>query len=254
MERLDDTALRRTDKFDELVALGARGYRLLGLVAGVHVVHATLEEDAAGVVDRLDLLIAEAATRQTHLVQTGITSRICVAHDDEGGHILRNAGHALDHGVVAHRAPLVDGCVAADDYPVADGHLAGQRYAVGNDAVAAHHVVVSHVYVGHQQVVVAHDGLTLRGRTAADRHTLADVVVVADLGRRSLTGKLQILGQTRNRGCRMDLATLADAGTVMDHCTRADPTIITNDHVACDVGKGLYGNIFAQLGVGVYKC
>ena len=61
---LNDTSLRATDKLDEFVALGSLGNLGLGLVTTRHVVELALEEDAAGVVDRCDLLIAKATTRE----------------------------------------------------------------------------------------------------------------------------------------------------------------------------------------------
>ena len=56
---LNDTSLRAADELDKLVALGSLGNLGLSLVTTRHVVELALEEDAAGVVDRCDLLIAK---------------------------------------------------------------------------------------------------------------------------------------------------------------------------------------------------
>lgn len=60
---LNHAALRATDKLDKLVALGRFSNLGLGLIATRLIVQLALEQDTAGVVNRLNLLGSEATTR-----------------------------------------------------------------------------------------------------------------------------------------------------------------------------------------------
>ena len=57
---LNDTSLRATDELDKLVALRSLWKLGLGLIATCLVVELALEEDAASVVDRCNLLLSKA--------------------------------------------------------------------------------------------------------------------------------------------------------------------------------------------------
>jgi hypothetical protein len=49
----------------------------------------------------------------------------------------------------------------------------------------------------------------------------------------------------------VDLVALTDTCTIVDYGTGANPAIITNLNVACNVGKRFYRNILTQLCIGV---
>ena len=156
---LDNTALRATNKLNELIALGTLGNLGLGLIATSQVVKLALEQDAARIVDRLNLLVAKAATRKTDLINASVVS-LAISSDDIGWHILSDKRSALNHSVVADMYPLVQCRVATDNNPVAYLDLASKRHAVSDDAVAADNVVVGNVNIGHKQVMVTDDGST----------------------------------------------------------------------------------------------
>ena len=59
---LNNTTLRATDKLDELISLRTLGELSLSLIAACEVVELALEEDAASIVDGVDLLCCEATT------------------------------------------------------------------------------------------------------------------------------------------------------------------------------------------------
>ena len=146
------------------------------------------------------------------------------------------------------------GYVAADNGPIADFDLSGERYAVGHDAVTAYHVVVGDMHVSHNQVVAADDGLAPGGGAPADGDVFADFVVVADFGRRFFTDELQVLRGAGDRSGRMDLAAFADAGSVVDHGSGTDPTVVADHHIAGDVGERLHRYVLSEFRVGMDVC
>ena len=197
----------------------------------------------------VDLLRRESAAAHTDTVDTG--EDVFVRHGNEGRDVLPDQRAALNHRMFADAHPLMHGGMTSYHGPVAHLDLAGQRHAVGKDAVAAHHVIVGDMHIGHQQIVAADHRLAARRRTAGDGHAFADIVVIADLGGRILSLELQILRQAGDRSSRMDFATLADACTVVDDGTRADPAVVADSDVTRYIGKRFYGHVLADHGIGM---
>ena len=141
--------------------------------------------------------------------------------------------------------------VATDDCPIANLDLACQRYAIDNHAMATDLAVVCHVSIGHNQVVATDNGFTLCRRTAIDRSALAHYIVIAQLGSSVLALELQILGNTRDNRTRMNIATLAQTRTVLQHSTCANMAIVADNYVSSNVCKRINRNVSTDLCVGV---
>ena len=141
--------------------------------------------------------------------------------------------------------------VASDDCPIANLNLACQRHTIDDHAVATNLAVVSHVSVCHNQVVATYDRLTLSRRTTIDRSTLAHHVIIAQLGSRILALEFQILRDTGNHRTRMNIATLAQTRTVLQHCTRTNVAIVAYNNICCNVCKGINRYVCTDLGVGM---
>ncbi len=248
---LDNAALRATYKLNQLIALRCLCNLGLGLVTTRQVVKLALEQDAAGVVDRLNLLGSKATARKTHLVDTCIV-RLAICCDDKGRNILRYERTTLNHCVVADMNPLVECCVATDNNPVANLNLSSQRYTICDNAVATNNIVVSNMHIGHKQVVVANNSCATRCCTSRDGYALANIVVVANNGSCLLTGKLQILWQTSDASTRVHLVALTQACTIIDAGVGSNPAIVANDYIALDIGKWLDSYVVTDLCIGMY--
>ena len=197
----DDAALGILHEVDDVLDFGS-DFHVLADFLDAFLQHALRIEQAIGLVDALDGLVAESAAAKAYQVDAREADGL-LAGNHVGRNVLTGAAAALEHDVSAHAAELVEQAGGRDDGKVVDNHLAGKLRGVADDAAVANHAVVTDVHVLHQQVVAAHDGLSLRGRAAADGHILTDGVVVANLGRGVLALELQVLGlwwQWRHRG------------------------------------------------------
>ena len=154
-------------------AAGAVGLEGLAAVAGLEQAFPRVAEGAFG-------LVAEPVAFEPDAVEAADASGVAL-EGHEGGHVMDDAGHAADVGVLADGDEVVDGGGPADVDVVLDEDVARELDGVGDDAVVADHGVVADVGVCHDEVVIAHPGEGLVvGGALMDGDALADVVVVAD--------------------------------------------------------------------------
>ena len=179
-------------------------------------------QQPAGLLERGDLLGAEAAPAQTHHVQP--EEAPAIPHRERvRQHVAGGDRRPADERVRAHAAELVDARQAADRRVVLHLDVARERRPVGEDRVAAHPAVVRDVDLRHEQVRGADPRRAAAGRRpAVHGRAFAEHVAVADLDGGGFVLVLQVLGSEADRAEREEAVALPDPRVAVDHDVRVE--------------------------------
>ncbi len=203
---------------------------------GLGCVEIRAEEEAIGLLERIEALAGEAGALEADGIQT-VAARFA-GRDDfrERRNILGDDGVGADVGVAADAAELLDGRKCADGGVIIHGDVAGESGAVDEDRVAADLRIVADVRVGHDEIAIAEagdaaafDGAAIYGGELAKR------VVVADLERDALIGEREILGIAADYRERVEAIILAEARRALNDGVMIEDAAVTEfDFIAYD--------------------
>ena len=104
----------------------------------------------------------------------------------------------------------------------------------------------------HQQVVAAHMGAALCCRSAVDGHILAYLVVVANLCRRVLARKLEVLRDGTDYSSGEEDVAIADACAVEHSDTVHKHVVVADDHPFVDIAESADFAVLADDGLGMH--
>lgn len=224
----DDSFGGLTDEIQNAVAFGCSRYSSLDLLKRLGGIEVAVIDEAIYILDDMNLIGRETAAVEPDGVDAAESNRFACC-DSVRRYILAGSRAALDHTMRANMRELMHERSSADDGVVIHNDLARQLRGVGHNDIIMQDTVVRHVAVSHNEVVVANDGFSLARRSAMDCDELTEDTVVADDSVCLLAAELEILRYAA------------------DHGVRKDMTIIPDDHIVIDIGKGINSDILAYL-------
>ena len=136
---------------------------------GAYLLYALLDkafavEQAVGIMDVVDQLVAESSAAQSHEVDATVAGGFFTCNDKRRD-VLAETASTLYHHIAADVAELVAEHRCTDDGEIIDNHFSGKFCGVADDASVADDTVVGDVHVLHEQVVRTHLGASLGGGT-----------------------------------------------------------------------------------------
>src|SRR5919112_1579573 len=179
----DDAALRGLDEAEQLFDLRGALYLVADARERLRGVELGGEQEAEGVVQRLDRLLRVAAALHADRVEA-VALRVVADREREGERVLDDDRVTADVSLAPDAAELVDARVGPDVRAVLHLDVAGERRGVRHDDAVADAAVVRHVRLRHDEAVVADGGQ----HPAADRAERPDVRALGQLGARADDG------------------------------------------------------------------
>src|SRR5918993_139766 len=231
---LDDAALGRLDEADEFLDLGRALNLLANLGERLRGVEPGREQEAEGVVQRVDGLLRVVAALHADGVEA-VAAGVVADGEGEGERVLDDDRVAADVRLAPDAAELVDARVGADVRAVGDFDVAGERGGVSHDDAVADAAVVRDVRLGHDEAVVADGGEHPAAlRAAVDGDELAYLAATADARLRRLAPVLQVLRREADGDEGEDVRVVADLGAPLDDAVRVEPHALAEPHLFAD--------------------
>ena len=248
----NDTAVGYADKLKDMVDFLAHGYLLGNLDDSIFEAEIGRVDKAVGVGDVAQDAVGRLEVLQDNSVDTVVSARVA-ADNDVGRHVALYAASALYERTTTNAHTLLDDDTATLDGAIVEFAVACHTHTDTDNAVIVNLNVVADVHLIHKVVVIANGGGLVGISATSDDYVLADVVVVAN----DHTGGIacfvmEILRRGTDDRVLVNEVAAAHGRTAEDTGMCLDGTIVANDHTVLDVGKGFYGDVSTQFGVGVY--
>lgn len=248
----NDTAIGHADKSENMINFLAHGYLLGNLDDSIFEAEVGRVDEAVGVGDVAEDAVGRLEVLEDNGIDTVVSTGVA-ADNDIGGHIALYAASALHEGATANAHTLLDDGTATLDGAIVEFAVACHTHTDTDHAVVVNMHVVADVHLVHEVVVVANGGDLVGISATGDNHVLADVVVVAnDYAGRITRLIVEILRCGTNYSILVNNVAATHGRSAEDTGMCLDGTVVANDHTVLDVGKGFYGDVSTQFGVGVY--
>ncbi len=130
-----------------------------------------------------------------------------------------------------------------------------QSHTVGNHDMVSQLAVMGNVRIGHQKIMTTDAGRLAFVGCPINRHTFANLIMVADQGFTGSPGVFQVLGFKTNRCPRKNAIVLAQGCMAFNHDIRCNERLSPNDNMRSDHGMGPHLHRRMQFSLGMhYRC
>ena len=177
-----------------------------------------------------------------------------VCRQDIGRYILARAATALDEGPATHTTLLLYNHTAGQNGFAVDVAFAREVAIDAQDTVVVDPAIVTDAGTLHHTDVVADDGFARGMSSAVDDDILANGIVVADSQSSGFTLVVEVLRLGTEDSPLKDPVVFSHDRSRQYTGVWIYHTVVTDDNIFVDIGKGMYGYVVSNHRFGIDVC